>query len=211
MNDAELAEGLDELAAGDELEDDEQAAADEQEGEAPPEQLEPQAALSEVDVDRAIAKLEREATRHANRVSEIMGADAQELESCPLCAPAIPGFRFPVPVDDEQRAAVLVTLGVDPDPEYVAADDARACDYCKALGKVSTGSNVPEHRTKLCGHCGGTGWQMVSATPTPPPTHENGKPPLELAVVAGPAGPEPDAWGRPVGHKHYGLHPAYID
>jgi hypothetical protein len=180
---------------------------DEEQPPAPPEQ---QAGMTERQLEQAIGKLEKEATRHANRVSEIMGADANELEPCPLCAPALPGFRFPVPPDEDTRAAVFAILELDQAPDYEAADDARACEHCKALGKVLTGSQVPEHVTKLCAHCNGAGWMPVAAAAPGTPATENGSQPAAPAAVAAAAAAEPDAWGRPVGHPHYGQHPAYI-
>lgn len=189
---------------GDELEH------DQDEPEQPP-PAPPVEARDEREIAKAEQKLAAEATRHANRVSEIMGEDAQALTVCPLCWH--PGFVWPADTGfppDEQREAVLAFLGVADTPDYLPATDAAPCDACGALGLTLTGSKVPGQETKPCVKCKGAGWIAAAEgqpyqLPTLPPLAS--VPPLPPPAIGNGA---TDNWGRPVGHPHYGIEPARV-
>src|SRR5438105_13073989 len=53
--------------------------------------------LSQKQMEKALDKLDREATRHHSRVVEIMGEDVSMLLDCPLCDPLTPGKIMPTP------------------------------------------------------------------------------------------------------------------
>lgn len=164
---------------------------------------------SEKQMEKAFKRLEAEQTRHKNRIAEIIGDDADELLPCPLCAPLMPGFRWPLEPEEPVKEAVLAVLGMGGEPDYERATDARICDGCKGLGNVLTGSLVPAHRTKLCPRCGGCGWVNVGG-----PTQFSERVPGETApspvpsVSAEPL-PDEDMWHRPRGHPDYGRMPMY--
>ena len=69
------------------------------------------------DMEKAQASLERENTRHRNRVSEILGENAQGLLPCPLCAGFADGMIPPVQPPDDVVEAVKQALGLAPDAE----------------------------------------------------------------------------------------------
>src|SRR5579885_2478441 len=50
--------------------------------------------LSEKELNKALAALDKEAQRHRTRVTEIMGEEALLLQQCPLCEPHLAGWRF---------------------------------------------------------------------------------------------------------------------
>ena|SRR5437016_1617631 len=164
-------------------EEQEQADQDEQ-GEESGEPEEPEATpLSERDVEQAFAKLDREATRHANRVSEIMEEGAQLLVACPLCEPSIPGFVMPSPAVEERKAGVLLFLGVEAQPELATDPDSSECPTCHGWGKVATGSKTEANRAMVCRQCNGAGavgprfTQAAPPIPAPAPVGERNGPP----------------------------------
>lgn len=168
--------------------------------------------LSEKEIEKAWAKLEAEAKRHAGRVSEIMGADALDLVVCELCEPAIPGFHWPVAAmeDDDPRRAMLAAVGAGDLEGYAEAPDAEPCSTCNARGKVRTGSLVPDQETKLCPDCQGQGWKHKTTAPPPAP--------LAAGEAHEPTGQvreathqnAPDFLGRPFGHPNYGKLQQYL-
>lgn len=199
-------------------EPDDEALADEGAEDAPPEPVEPDvsAGMSEAEIERAMKALDKEATRHANRVSEIMGEDAQQLSPCPLCVPSMAGFIFPDAIPEDQREAVLMLfLGV-PASEYETDPLAEECETCKGEGFTTTGSKVPQYQQRPCPACIGMGfmdhtrraqWDGEQALRNPPAPPA----PLVPAYVAPSNGtPDVDAWGRPRGHWLYGRDPRYL-
>jgi hypothetical protein len=171
------------------------------------------AAVAAVDFEKMFSTLEREAERHAKRVADVMGAELEQVKPCPLCHPAIPGFVAPVPpgsVDPMMRSLVLAALGDDPEPDYLTATDVERCGTCDGLGRLVTGSRVPDQRTKLCATCNGSGFAVKPYTPAPvatlPPPVFPGAAVDYLPVPGGMV----DSWGRPSGHPHWGLDPSSV-
>jgi len=113
---------------------------------------------SEKEIEKGLQALEREAQRHAKRVGEIMEEDAQHLVRCELCAPLIPGFRWPQ-VPDDQRAAVMLAIGFDPEPDLRADTQSGVCPDCDGWGQVATGSKVQGQGALPCTSCKGKGWR----------------------------------------------------
>jgi hypothetical protein len=203
----------DEPADDDEQTDDEAADDDEHDEhahvvEAPPK--------SEKEIERALKALDKEAQRHRDAVSRIMGDDALQLLPCELCETAIPGFRFPTQPDELTRQAVLAAIGMGAAGEYATDDEAAMCERCSGFGVLVTGSRVEAQRTRVCPDCGGNGWKLVvpnvgqvvaapvlgAAPPAPAPA------PV-APVLEGPP-PPADMYGRPFGHVNYGRMPAYM-
>jgi hypothetical protein len=113
---------------------------------------------SEKDIEKGLQALEREAQRHAKRVGEIMEEDAQHLLRCELCDPLIPGFRWPLLTED-QRAAVMLAIGFEPEPELLPDTHSAVCPDCDGWGKVATGSHVQGQKALDCLACNGQGWR----------------------------------------------------
>lgn len=134
-------------------------------------------AKSEKEIEKGLKALEKEAQRHANRVGEIMEEDAQHLLRCELCAPLIPGFRWPQ-VPDDQRAAVMLAIGFDPEPDLRSDTQSGVCPGCDGWGQVATGSKVQGQRALPCTSCGGKGWRgpREQAAPQLTPVSPSGAP-----------------------------------
>ena len=134
--------------------DEEDEPAEAPEGPQEPEQ--PQA-KSEREIEKGLQALEREAQWHAKWIGEIMEEDAQHLIRCELCQPLIPGFRWPQ-VPEDQRAAVMLAIGFEPEPDLLFDKHAHACPDCDGHGKVATGSRVQGQDALPCLTCNGNGW-----------------------------------------------------
>jgi hypothetical protein len=165
-------------------------------------------------------KLAQSATNWRNRVSELLGEEAQFLVPCELCEPDIPGFHFPAELVQpwsEQHARLLDVLRSPAALEYVAATDVRTCDTCNGHGKTTTGSRVPSHEAKVCAACNGYGYVPPPGV-TRTPGADGVTPPTLAPAPEGPAVVEDaDAWGSPRllpdgrENPNYGKMPQYKD
>jgi hypothetical protein len=159
------------------------------------------------DVAKAQAKLDNEAIRHANRLRQILGSDADGLVVCALCSPRLAGWRYDVAPSAEQDAAVRILLGL-PDLSNLRPSPTEAvCDTCGGLGRVRTFALVPGEESKKCDPCNGKGWVTTRPRSNPDesaPPAEPGAPPV-LEPVAD--GVERDMFGTPKGDPDYGLLP----
>lgn len=207
----EIAEEMGDDAADDQADrSDDETQGDEAREEAQPEAV-TDAPRSQKEIDALNAKLEAEAVRHDKRVREIMGDDYALLVPSPV--DWTPGYIFNVPPmhpAPEQVAELHAILGGAPPVELLPASDAQACEACNALGEVLTGSRKPGQETKLCSACTGTGWTtkaapLVSVAQHPGFSNGGQTQPVEPNTLQ-----VADRWGRPVGHPHYGLEPAFV-
>jgi len=192
--------------------DEEAAAEDSAEPDEAPAEATAAPTLEDKAMEKAMQALDKEATRHANRVSEIMGEDALILLPCPRCIPNVPGFIWPpeqVDPTPEVKTAVKLSLGEGVDPPYKQSDRAFECGKCDGLGKVKTGSRVRGQERVQCPECAGKGWlgplaAEVAANPVQTPVYdavENGDAPVDR--------PESDPWGRLKGDPLYGVMPGF--
>jgi hypothetical protein len=184
--------------------------------EAAPEQDAPEQAASaprsQKEIDELTKKLEAEAQRHAKRVAELMGDDFALLVPSPV--DWTPGFLFNVPEmlpSPDAVAALDAILGRAGGVEFLPAEDAEACSKCNALGQVLTGSRAPGQETKLCVTCNGAGWVTKQIPYTPPVLVQNGAVQPNSATVQPNQPIAADRWGRPYGHRDYGLDPSLVN
>lgn len=150
--------------SGDELAPDEEEAAEAEEAaQTPAEEPEPEepAGLSEKQLEAGRKKLEAEGTRHRNRVSEILGEEAQFLVPCPLCAGFVDGMIFPQLPPDDVIERVRVAIGMPDLSNYQPAKNAHQCADCAGLGVVLSGSLVPENAAITCKNCNGSGYVVI--------------------------------------------------
>jgi hypothetical protein len=164
---------------------------------------------AEADIANAMRLLGKEADRHAKRVGELMGEDANALVVCELCDPRIPGFRFPLVPDEETRERVKLAIGMADLSRLKPDGYSRQCDACEGEGRVRTFSHVNGQDAVKCLRCKGRGWIPVG------PEREAGGPQAAAEVL--PAGdntpveglPDLDQFGTPAGHPDYGKLPQY--
>lgn len=154
--------------------DDETAEEEEHEAEeAAQEPTEALAPVSEKEIEKANKALEREATAHANRISKIMGEDAQNLVPCELCWPLTPGFHWPAgatPIEEPQLQAVLAAVGMgEGEPRKLRpAKGVSECESCAGEGLLEFPTKVPHVREQSCPKCNGSGYTLdapVTAAP----------------------------------------------
>lgn len=162
--------------------------------------------------DKEVAKaqdlLGNEAERHAKRVKQILGADADDLVQCALCSPAFAGWRTDAAPTPEVVAAVRVAIGLPDVSNFLASDTEATCRSCGGLGEVRTGSLVPRFETAKCDACKGRGYmetrprQGVEPGAEIEPALENGDgPPFDDGVTR-------DMFGTPITDPDYGKMPA---
>jgi hypothetical protein len=184
--DEEPAEPAQEPQADEEEAEEEEEAAEpsEEETEAPE-----AAGMSEKEMEASRKKLDNENTRHANRISEIVGEEANLLVPCELCNGFADGYRFPVTPPPEIIERVRVAIGLPDLSNFQQAKHARMCDDCAGLGVVLSGSQVAENAAIRCIGCNGSGYIVISRTTGEvlAPVTENGQATQEL-----PAGVNPD-------------------
>lgn len=172
--------------------------------------------LTDAEIEKLQATLTKENERHAKRVREIIGADADELAPCPLCIPNIAGYVWGEFIPDDQREAVLELLGGNTTAEYADDPEGDTCPVCNGYGQVTTGSHVLEHLRRPCPACVGLGYltdttraqwegkQAVKATVTPP------TPVVQPLAAVSDEPPIYDQWGRHQTHHLYGRDPRYL-
>ena len=206
----------DDEPAGDEPDDDEPDD-DEPEASVQPEpEPEPEPAPDQLAglTPEAVAKAERAITAQRRKLAGILGG-AYVAHDCPLCSalgflPELPPADVSFAVVQTPEGAELLVKPPEPEPEFVAAKDKTACDWCDALGFVLTGSRNPNSAVAPCTKCSGNGWviQPVAEPQT-----------VAVPVAATTAAQSPpnatealgiDAWGRPPGHQHWGVPPASV-
>ena len=123
-----------------------------------PEDFQAPPGLTERELEANHKKIEKARTTFYNRVSEIMGEDAQHLVNCPACAYFVPGKVFPQEFPDQVKVELWPFLGL-PDPNEVAdAPDRHVCETCKGRGQLKSGSLVPEYAIVNCRACQGKGY-----------------------------------------------------
>jgi len=114
--------------------------------------------ISEKELEANHRKIETARKNFYNRISEIMGEDAQQLVECPACSYFVPGLIFPVEFDDTVKIALWHYMGL-PDPNEVAdAPDRHVCATCRGRGQLKSGSLVPEYAIVNCRQCLGRGY-----------------------------------------------------
>ena len=123
-----------------------------------PEDFQAPPGLTERELEANHKKIEKARTTFYNRVSEIMGEDAQHLVNCPACAYFVPGKVFPQEFPDQVKVELWPFLGL-PDPNEIAdAPDRHMCETCKGRGQLKSGSLIPEYAIVNCRRCKGTGY-----------------------------------------------------
>ena len=172
-----------------------------------------QVGMGEKELEKMHKRVATASATYAKKITEILGEEAGLLELCPRCvAGGFPGFIFPpvmAPVDDETKAAVLVSIGETPSEATETDKYARQCDSCKGAGVTLSGSRRTRDRLLSCHDCKGRGWIPVGPerqgeqTRMVETTSANG---TEEAIEPQ---PEVDLWGTPIGDPDYGVMPQY--
>lgn len=152
------------------------------------------------EIEKMGKRLDAEATRHANRLSEIMGESAQALERCELCDPQTAGFHLPVEYmqpESDLDARLIEVLKTPSLPDYMQAQHVRRCGNCDGWGSVLSGSRVAGKDRVKCPNCQGNGFQGPAQIVADAPS-TNGPVAVELPDDAQPlVSDDADIWGSP--------------
>ena len=179
-----------------------------------------QQGLSLEELEKVRKKLDQSATTWRNRVSDLLGEEAQMLVPCELCDPLIPGFHWPPDVEqprDRLHESLLEVLRTPGEPDYLEDPNTRQCGVCGGLGKTRTKGKVPGKTTRVCTTCKGIGF-LSTETPAAPPT--NGvvaESEFELPTEEPLVTEDADVWGSPrllddgMENPNYGKMPQYKD
>jgi len=144
-----------------------------------PEQLAKQEKQAEADAQKLLDRLDREAKRHRDRLSEILQEQVFSLVPCELCRADLAGFIDSTQVmPEEVRQRVRIQIG-DREPRKLRQDPhTMRCETCDGETVVETGAKDGPNITLACVDCGGKGWiatddkrsgfrPVVPATPLP--------------------------------------------
>jgi hypothetical protein len=161
-----------------------------------------------------IAKAEKAIAAHRKKLAGIFGPEAV-AHDCFACAgmgftPELPPDGMTFRVVYTEAGAELVAESPVPDTPLREAPDKEACPECDGIGQVLSGSRNPHARVVGCSKCSGNGWIVKAREPEPmtysPEPVASGMPNGGQASI----GTIPDAWGRPAGHKYWGVPPADV-
>lgn len=166
---------------------------------------------TQAQLEKMMDKLAKEDERHRKRYAEVLGDQFALMQPCPRCLES--GMIYPpemAPPEPDQVAAVDASLGRNVQPELREATDAERCSACDGWGMVRTGAQNDAGKVKPCTPCGGQGWVMPQATVPSASSASSGGATRNGETAEPGATPMPDAWGRPVGHPHWGQDPASV-
>lgn len=186
----------------DDADEEAEAEADDEDESAPEPEPEPSdTGLSPEELEKRFGKVDASFKTYTNAVSRNLEEYSLDLIGCPLCSPTPhPAFinkhdmgRIPADVADN----VKLVLGLKREEEYPPHPGVSRCATCAGLGKVQTGSLVPDHAKIVCPNCKGYGYN-------PPPGTSVGGTPANGAATASPLAAPPDipeedvdAWNEP--------------
>ena len=171
-----------------------------------------QASFDERKAEAGRKRIDRNVANLVKALQEVLADEAQFLQPCPRCADDFPGLIWQPGVKGvlpETRAAVMISMGEDPDPTLNQDPRANRCGVCDGWGKVATGSRVARMDKMDCQECNGRGWvgprsaglaqEQQAATPAL----------YSVADTNGHDSPPTDPWGRVKGEPLYGVMPGY--
>jgi hypothetical protein len=171
-----------------------------------------QTAFDERAAEAGRKRIDRAVKGMVKTLNEVLADEAQFLQPCPRCADDFPGLIWQPGVKGvlpETRAAVMISMGEDPDPTLKQDPRASTCDRCDGYGKVSTGSKVARQDKLECEECKGRGWVGPRAATLPTPTPTAQPVVFDNADTNGHDSPPTDPWGRVKGEPLYGVMPGF--
>jgi hypothetical protein len=147
--------------------EEEEAAEAEPEPEPEPEPEASSGPRDDREIDKAYKAVQKENTRHNNRVSEIMGEDAQALVPCELCSHFVAGFRLAQVPPPEIVGRVRAAIGLPERENLRESPYHLRCETCGGLGELLTHSYVTNQETVTCPDCQAKGFVLDPGAPTP--------------------------------------------
>ena len=127
-------------------------------------------AVGEKELEKMFKKVDAANLAYVKRLEGIMGEEVGVLEPCPRCSDPFLGLIFPPlmrPVDQERKAAVLLSVGEEPPSVSESDPYSHRCDACQGWGRVLSGSRLNQQKTLQCIPCNGRGWVAVERSENP--------------------------------------------
>lgn len=170
---------------------------------------EPTAQSSEKDTKAAIARLDKEATRHRGRLDEILEEGALSLLLCPLCEPSLAGWYWPGSLPPEVREIVAALTGDDSGIDYETLPNATTCTGCNGRGEVLTTSKVAARKLIMCPKCIGFGYLVNGVAVGTASVVALPSLPVTVPVSESEAPPDTDFLGRSRSDPNFGVLAGY--
>jgi hypothetical protein len=168
--------------------------------------------FSEREKEAGRKRIERAVSKMVTTLQQVLADEAEFLQPCPRCADDFPGLIWKPEVKQvlpQVRAAVMVSMGENPDPTLKQDPRASTCDRCDGYGKVSTGSKVARQDKLECEECHGRGWVGPRAATLPAAGTVVQSIDFTPAEQNGSDAPPTDPWGRVKGEPLYGVMPGF--
>jgi hypothetical protein len=168
--------------------------------------------FSEREKEAGRKRIERAVSKMVTTLQQVLADEAEFLQPCPRCADDFPGLIWNPEVKQvlpQVRAAVMVSMGENPDPTLKQDPRASTCDRCDGYGKVSTGSKVARQDKLECEECKGRGWVGPRAATLPAAGTAVQSIDFTPAEQNGHDAPPTDPWGRVKGEPLYGVMPGF--
>lgn len=161
-----------------------------------------------------IRKAERVIERARKQLADLFGREAV-AETCLLCSgmghvPAHPPLgSMATIVQGEQGLELAWSEPGGVPADMPAAPDKQRCPDCDGYGVSLTGARAEAQMVYQCSRCNGQGF-VPKPIDSPPAANGGYASPVSASVPPDYTLPATDAWGRPLGHQHYGTPPASI-
>lgn len=176
---------------------------DETETEQPDETEQPEAPQGDTpeSMEKRFKGVERSFNTYKSSVDRNLEEYALDLLPCPMCFgtphPAFVNKHDMGRVPDDVQGNVKMFLGLAREKDYPASDTHNRCSSCQGLGKVSTGSLVPDHATITCHACNGFGYMPPPSRADAATIPNGGQPEHSAATPHDFEQPDRDSWGEP--------------
>ena len=114
---------------------------------------------SDAQIEDIYKKLNTQTRANATRISTILGDEAVNFDTCPMCSYFnTPGFVYSGQLPADLTEHILHLLNQHAPSEYIADTHSETCASCNGLGMVLSGSKAPGQELLPCVECGSKGW-----------------------------------------------------
>lgn len=166
---------------------------------------------SDAQIEETSSKIQTKAANYTKAQLALLAETGIPWAECPTCQVA--GFVAPFDPNDpseyDRKANTDAYFGAT-EPSYLTAEDAETCPKCDGWGQVLSGARNPTNRLKVCGNCGALGWVTKVQPATTLAPGQMPTPGYQPQGVTPEGVTQPDIWGRPPGHRDYGVPPALV-
>lgn len=117
---------------------------------------------SDAQIEDIYKKLNTQTRANATRISTILGDEAVNFDTCPMCSYFnTPGFVYSGQLPADLTEHILHLLNQHAPSEYIADTHSETCASCNGLGMVLSGSRAPGQELLPCAECSAKGWRAT--------------------------------------------------